>query len=238
VSAWSSGFLSFLKWDRYQRFCVFAIQLGKGMPEDAKTGELRCRLRDVANCYTFLFEHDLVMLANFENSELRQSCVAELSDLLPRYGLISGQSKLFDDILEIREYYLQAKDAIRIHQTLGRVEAVNDYNRCMVYDLLQKGQMQSAATRFGDDRLDTLTAYDKRFGTEYYRTLFVYLQQACSRTNTADKLFIHRNTLRYRLEKIGEILDTDIADGEELLKLYISFKQQELGEMPQEAQTQ
>lgn len=57
--------------------------------------------------------------------------------------------------------------------------------------------------------------------TEYYRTLRVYLEENLNATQTARELYIHRSTLLYRLERIREILDSDLTDPDELL--YLNF---------------
>ena len=54
-------------------------------------------------------------------------------------------------------------------------------------------------------------------------TLRVYLQQGANLNSTARTLFIHRHTLRYRLEQIADILKVDIDSQEVLLNLNIAF---------------
>lgn len=58
--------------------------------------------------------------------------------------------------------------------------------------------------------LGPLLDYDSTRGGALVPTLREYL--ACNRmaTETAERLFIHRNTLRYRLRQISELLDIDI----------------------------
>ncbi|WP_095175908.1 MULTISPECIES: helix-turn-helix domain-containing protein [Blautia] len=52
----------------------------------------------------------------------------------------------------------------------------------------------------------------------------MYLKCACSRSATANRLYVHRNTVAYQLNKIQEILDIDLDDGEACLQLYLSYK--------------
>ncbi|KFZ38089.1 CdaR family transcriptional regulator [Shewanella mangrovi] len=53
------------------------------------------------------------------------------------------------------------------------------------------------------------------------KTLRVYLQHFDDQQRCAEALYIHRNTLRYRLEKIAEISGIDIASLDGLLQLYL-----------------
>ena len=76
--------------------------------------------------------------------------------------------------------------------------------------------------------VDTLSRYDWENGSELLKTLFVYLQQGMNQIHTADALFIHRNTLKYRLARIEELTHIDLDDPEE--KLYLSLSLRLAGE--------
>ena len=53
--------------------------------------------------------------------------------------------------------------------------------------------------------LTPLIEYDKRNEGDLLKTLEIYLQSDLSVVHTASKLFLHKNTLRYRLEKIEKL---------------------------------
>jgi len=59
---------------------------------------------------------------------------------------------------------------------------------------------------FIDDYLGNLIACDQQHGTQLLHTLRVYLDHHLSKQETADKLYIHRQTLYHRLEKIKDCL--------------------------------
>mgnify|MGYP003277631705 CR=1 FL=1 len=69
-----------------------------------------------------------------------------------------------------------------------------------------------------------LKEQDEKNHTEYMQTLKVYLEQHLSATQAARELFIHRSTFLYRLEKIKEILQSDLEDAEEIFYLELSFR--------------
>lgn len=73
------------------------------------------------------------------------------------------------------------------------------------------------------DALSRLQAYDCENGTELYRTLKIYLMREKNVLQTAKELYIHRSTLAYRLNKIQKLINADLNDPEERLKLLISF---------------
>lgn len=62
--------------------------------------------------------------------------------------------------------------------------------------------------------LDTLIAYDRMKNTDYYNTLRCLTRNHFALTVTAAELFIHRNSLQYRITKIEELLGRDLSTPE------------------------
>ena len=54
--------------------------------------------------------------------------------------------------------------------------------------------------------------------------LFWYLQMAGSTARAASLLTLHKNTMLYRLGRIRELLGMDLASGEDLFELQVSFR--------------
>lgn len=80
---------------------------------------------------------------------------------------------------------------------------------------------------FMDAELREMKHQDEEKGTEFYCTLKEYLNQQNNVTATAKQLFIHRNTMFYRITRIGEILGVDIGDGAIARKLMVTIALQE-----------
>lgn len=63
---------------------------------------------------------------------------------------------------------------------------------------------------------------------ELMETLTVYCEQKYNRRKTADTLYIHRNTLFHRLDRITEILHVDLNDSEALHNLLLGLRAKKL----------
>ena len=63
-----------------------------------------------------------------------------------------------------------------------------------------------------EERLYSLEEYDRKHGTGLVETLEVMMQNGGSKKQTAEKLYLHRNTMMYRVKKIEEILKCNIGD--------------------------
>ena len=82
----------------------------------------------------------------------------------------------------------------------------------------------------GHDRaLELLGEYDAQHGTQLYDTLRCFVECRGSYVQTYTKLFIHRSTLQYRLERIVSIADVDFDDPRIWSHLALSFLLDECG---------
>jgi len=72
--------------------------------------------------------------------------------------------------------------------------------------------------------LKDLIAYEKTNQIDLMETLDAYLNENANIIETSDKLFIHRNTLKYRLKKIENLLNVNLHSLEDCLKLLLAMK--------------
>jgi PucR family transcriptional regulator, purine catabolism regulatory protein len=74
---------------------------------------------------------------------------------------------------------------------------------------------------FYEETVSPLVGYDEQYETELVRTLETFLDSDGNVARTAEKLFTHRHTIRYRLERVRELTSLDVSstDGRERLSL-------------------
>jgi sugar diacid utilization regulator len=75
--------------------------------------------------------------------------------------------------------------------------------------------------RFYSETVAPLVAYDEQYETDLVQTLETFLECDGNVANTAQRLFTHRHTIRYRLERVRDLsgLDVGSTDGREKLGL-------------------
>src|SRR5215217_4256685 len=75
--------------------------------------------------------------------------------------------------------------------------------------------------RFYSETVAPLVAYDEQYETDLVQTLETFLESDGNVANTASRLFTHRHTIRYRLERVRDLcgLDVSSTDGREKLGL-------------------
>ncbi|MEG1491399.1 MAG: PucR family transcriptional regulator ligand-binding domain-containing protein [Oscillospiraceae bacterium] len=128
-----------------------------------------------------------------------------------------------DDYLNIRKSYFQANEAIR-YASSSENGAICYYENFMVDQLLDSVADRQALETFGQLSLGKLCDYDKAHGTNFLETLEVYFECNGNVSIAAKKLFLHRNSLIYRIDKIKDILNSDLKSATELLTLQVGIR--------------
>ncbi|MBQ9041640.1 MAG: helix-turn-helix domain-containing protein [Eggerthellaceae bacterium] len=71
--------------------------------------------------------------------------------------------------------------------------------------------------------LDKLAEYDRANSSDFLLTLKVYLENDCNAQKCGRILFLHRNSLVYRIRRIQEIAGCDLSDPAERAYLRLSL---------------
>ena len=80
-----------------------------------------------------------------------------------------------------------------------------------------------------------LEDYDRERGSDLVRTLAVYFDAGENASEAAERLFLHRNSLLYRLERIQNLTGLDLKDPEVRLALRLGLLTLKRGEKADEA---
>ena len=134
-----------------------------------------------------------------------------------------GVGTPISDYLNIRKSYIQACEAIRYSNAPDN-GVVCYYEDFMVDQLLDCIADRGALESFSRLALGPLIDHDRDHGTNLLETLEVFFECNGNMSIAAKKLFLHRNSLIYRVDKIKEILDTDLKNPTTLLTLQVGFR--------------
>ncbi len=125
-------------------------------------------------------------------------------------GYIGGISNLFTDLTLLANYLRQASYAVEYKRDNdGPLYFFSDQVLSYILDSCTR---ELPADSLYSQGLIALLENDQRRGTEYIKTLGVYLQNETHITQTAEALYIHRSSLIKRLDKIQRLLKDDLDD--------------------------
>lgn len=88
-----------------------------------------------------------------------------------------------------------------------------------IYQYMFNSGNQQEILNYCNDKLKQLEMYDNANGSFLIDTLLNYYMCGFNVGKTADMMYVHRNSLQYRLKKIEEILEISLDDSMEYLNL-------------------
>ncbi|MEE3438030.1 MAG: helix-turn-helix domain-containing protein, partial [Lachnospiraceae bacterium] len=156
--------------------------------------------------------------------------VLVINDVTPEEtdGILSGFLKRTAQRMSDREIFVgvgsRLKDISRLHISFKRALAAERYNRrhpgaAAYFDSIGINRLfysvddTALIKELGEDVLAPLIEYDRKYpGGDYVSVLQLYLESNGSVQAVAEKLFTHRNTVIYRMNKIRQLLQCDLTD--------------------------
>ena len=105
-------------------------------------------------------------------------------------------------------------------ETSGLIHNYADY---AFFDMLDALPEDLRLTRYCHPILSLLRDYDQRKGTKLYETIRTYTLTGFNQNKTAELLYLHRNTMNYRRQKIMELFEIDLEDSQTRFLLNYSF---------------
>ena len=135
----------------------------------------------------------------------------------------AGVGTAYEYIEDFKKSYQEAKNALAISKIVTKEQKVYFYENLGIYSLIAQITNGKFLDDYIESRIGKLIKADQMQEGELCETLETYLEHNCNANATAEALFIHRNTMRYRMDKIKRILDDDINDMSMFLELKLAF---------------
>jgi sugar diacid utilization regulator len=148
----------------------------------------------------------------------------ELESGLPSFALALGRSRVAGDPADIHRAAAEALLAANVAQAQG--ELALNFEETGAYRLLLSSMTDnpSELRSFHDETVAPLLEYDEQYETELCRTLETFLEEDGNVAQTAQRLFTHRHTIRYRLERVKELTHLDVSSTEGRERLGLGLK--------------
>jgi DNA-binding PucR family transcriptional regulator len=145
----------------------------------------------------------------------------ELEVNLKSYALAVALSRPARNPADVHRAGSEAMLAANVAEAQGSTMLA--FEETGAYRLLLPAMCEDPAElqRFHDETVAPLVAYDEQYDTELVKTLESFLEADGNVAKTSQKLYTHRHTIRYRLERVRDLsgLDVGSTDGRERLGL-------------------
>jgi len=113
----------------------------------------------------------------------------------------------------------EAELAIDSAKCQGLDNTITKYKDIGIYGILFSVKNKKVLENYFFNVLGQISNSDNNL----LQILETYLNENCSITITAEKLFLHRNTLKYKIKKIEELLNCDLHNFEDCMNIKIAL---------------
>lgn len=174
----------------------------------------------------------LVMLLD-ATAEIDVAFISEKIDyLLAKYNVnnayFGGIGRLYD-LQSIVKSYNEALVSLHFAQAKkNQLSKVVNFEQLNFERILFSSQPIKEASFLQQEYLMPLKEFDEKKTAELYNTLKVFLFNNTDFNKTAEQLFVHKNTVRYRLSLIKEITKLNPEKLQDQILFYIGFLLEEL----------
>ena len=152
--------------------------------------------------------------------EFGQAALDQAFQEYPEVPIRCGIGNPARELSAWRDSFRQAGQALEMARRFEESKALY-FPDLSVYRLLFQFEHNPELIAFQEEILGPLLAYEG--GRELLLTLESYFEHNGNMTQTAEALFIHRNTLIYRLERIAKIADLDLDKPETRLAVQLAL---------------
>ena len=219
------------------RYCVFVTQLDGGSAHfniDSFIISLDLFIQHhYKNVIVFNRDTEIItVIANKTEAEIRsilseyiQHIKKELpSDLHPFFGA----GKLTKSIRCLYKSSNQARSICQLQRTGNIAGNLYFYPDLGLYRILMGIEDKDIISDFYSNTLKPIISYDKKKDSDLTCVLKTYLKNNGSVKDTASELFVHRNTINYKLKKIEELTNMDLSNVNDRLQLLLALNLKEI----------
>jgi purine catabolism regulator len=141
----------------------------------------------------------------------------------PNDPLAIGIGRVSEALIGLRDSYREARQALSMARRLASSDPLY-FGELNVYRLLFQLEDSPELASFTEETIGKLIAYDRAQGTDLIETLNAYFAHNGNLSATAEALYVHRNTLLYRMERIREISGLDFDNSETRLSVQLALR--------------
>lgn len=178
------------------------------------------------NASFFYYDSCFVVVVNNvpENAlhEIIASFEQRVQQRMPRQKLAVGVGSILRDLDNLTYSYKRARAAAR--KALAEGERIVWFDDMDTERLLYLVSDPYLIREMGPDLLKPLIDYDAKNSSDYVRLLETYLRTDGSIQETASQMYLHRNTVIYRMNNIKKLLNSNLDTTEEKMKHLIACR--------------
>lgn len=169
----------------------------------------------------------ILELGDSEEKDVRRLADSIRDTVCSQMGGLSvsvGISNAYSSVFHMKKGFSQSEQALKIAKHLKLRNNTIFYRQMGIFRLLNKVGDAEELRDFYTEQLGRLEEFDRLNGAKLVETLGTYIFENANMVKASRTLYLHRNTLKYRLQKIEEITGFNLQDAETRFLLMFALK--------------
>lgn len=203
--------ITVFNWDINDTYSVLVIDV-TGQPADRIQFLINYYDGGADNCRAFENGCYVICICHMKSIRNKAQFSQKTGDFLMKLNLKGALSKTFTSFCDMDLYYRQAVTILRFcmkNEPKRFLFLKEDFG---LYGIFHAALENHNAYELCHPDIITLYEYDRKNDTEYLETLHQYLLCDRNAVKAAKNLYIHRNTMSYRLQKLKSMVSFDEED--------------------------
>lgn len=175
-------------------------------------------------CPCAIYNDGIVGIIDSENTDRGKIARMALYDFLDYYGMVCGISNRIDRAEDLPVFFAQGVCAQQYGQLLHGEGPIYLYETYCFYQILDHISASASLHRFCSPKYMYIMEHDRQNGTEYIPTINAYLEACKDLALAARALYLHRNTVSYRIRKASELFHVDFEDKDTFFSFLLTMR--------------
>ncbi len=217
-------------WYSDHRYCCMTVRMSSMGSQTMTSSFLTRYFEDIipGSC-ALRYDGSIIIFVNLSRyDQTVDGLLNNTTEFLRDSFLKTGISNPVTGVLDLRYCYTQSRIAIEYGIKYQPYRWIHKFEDITIEYFTECCLKELPVHMACSTRLLTLKEHDRTHNSDYYHTLKVYLESNLNAVQASRKLFIHRSTFLYRLEKIQELVTINFDDRDQLFYLMISYRILEL----------
>lgn len=172
-------------------------------------------------------DDSLVLFINIESThEMKEKAIEVGKWIINQYNntvkLGIGISSTVRGLNDLPSAYQEAHNSLKVGMILKQAPFVTHYDDYQMFNIIKEVPDRTVLSTYIENKLGNILKHDEVSDMNLLETLIVLIEENFNAKQAAKRLFIHYNTLRYRIERIKE-LGINTENGLEVVEIVFAY---------------
>lgn len=173
----------------------------------------------------------LIPVSDLESNALKAMSQKIIDKYIKRYPKSTVSIGIGDtkrNVSDFKDSINESMEIIRIMKLIHASNTVKMYSEMLSHILIYQMKDAPIAQKLYHSTFDPLISYDRSHNCNLVEVLREYIHSDCNITLATSNLYLHRNTVIYRLNKIEELTGKNLKDQEAIFQFMMGFYLEDL----------